>query len=334
MNLALERLLYVARRQVALHVAEDPSGSNNVKYNTAYYGKKVHRKPTDPPRDYAWCVVFQWWCFQRAGIPTTIFPASASVLNTTTWFQHRDRFAHTPHVGSLVIFKKRHIGLVEKVLKHGGIQTIEGNTDGNGSATGGRVMRKTHTANDGILGFCNPDYKRAEAYLRKHGAPPLPGAKHTSAKAAVRPSAPPAVALPARTVVHAANVRLAAGQSRYVQFTSASVNTAGFWQAPVGSRRGYNMLTGPGAYVGDVTVTAPSPLGDNEIEFGLVQSDPGHDFQVVRRLPTGRLAGGGGAGHTTALSMLDPGHHVWLAVRSERDVVLPSVSVELVLLSR
>ena len=332
----------VARHQAKLRVAENPRGSNNVKYNTAFYGREIHRKASDDPRVGAWCVVFQWWCFQRAGMSTSIFPHSASVANTTRWFKNQGRFAHTPHVGSLVIFRSSHIGLVEKVLKNGGIQTIEGNTDPSGSPTGGQVMRKTHGPHDGILGFCNPDYKRAAAILAKRGARPLP--RHTpesirvggpAAKVGKRPTAGAAVALPARTVVRAENVILPAGRTHYVQFGSASVNTGGFWREPVGTRRGYNMVTGPGAYLADVSVMPPESLGDNEIEFGLVQADPIGGFHVVRRLPTGRVGGdGSGAGHTTALSSLGPGHHVWLAMRSAQEVVLPSVSVELVLLTR
>jgi hypothetical protein len=339
-NLAIERLLSVARHEIG--VAEHPKGSNNVKYNTAFYGHPIHRKAGDDPRVGAWCVVFQWWCFQRAGIPTSIFPASANVFRTRDWFKKHHQFAHTPHVGSLVIFEKSHIGLVEKVLKNGRIQTIEGNTDSSGSPTGGQVMRVTHGRNDGIQGFCNPDYRRAVRILTKHGAPPLPQQARASmraggmaAKTAPRPTASPAIVLPARTVVHADNVHLPAGRTKYVQFGSASVNTGRFWREPVGTRRGYNLVVGPGAYLADVTVAAPEPSDNNEIEFRLVQADPAGGFHVVRRLPAGRIGvDSAGSGHSTTLSSLGPGHHVWLAMRSEQEVVLPSVSVELVLLSR
>lgn len=336
MNPAVAQLLRAAQKEIG--VAERPRGSNNVKYNTKFYGHEIHRRPGDDPRVGAWCVVFQWWCFQRAGIPTSIFPKSANVFQTRDWFKKRDRFGHLPHVGSLVIFEKSHIGLVEKVLKNGRIQTIEGNTDPSGSPTGGQVMRVTHGRDDGIQGYCNPDYTRAARILAKRGAPPVSSHTRASMRAGGPPQTtkrPTAVVLPARTVVQADDVLLPAGQTRYVQFHSASVNTGGFWREPVGARRGYNMVTGPGAYLADVSVTAPESLGDNEIEFRLVQADPTGGFHVVRRLPSGRVGGeSGGSGHTTALSSLGPGHHVWLAMRSAQEVVLPSVSVELVLLSR
>ncbi len=54
-----------------------PPGSNNVKYNTAFYGHEV----SDPTGNrFRWCVVFQWWwCCNMAGVDTSIFPKTASV---------------------------------------------------------------------------------------------------------------------------------------------------------------------------------------------------------------------------------------------------------------
>lgn len=50
-----QRLIQIARGQVG--VKESPAGSNNVKYNTWYYGKAVSG-------DWAaWCLVFLGWCF-------------------------------------------------------------------------------------------------------------------------------------------------------------------------------------------------------------------------------------------------------------------------------
>lgn len=44
-----------------LGVVEMPSGSNKVKYNTAYYGREVSGGA------YAWCMAFVWWVFREAG---------------------------------------------------------------------------------------------------------------------------------------------------------------------------------------------------------------------------------------------------------------------------
>ena len=42
-------------------VSESPAGSNTVRYNTEYYGRKVSGGA------YPWCVVFLWWVFRQAG---------------------------------------------------------------------------------------------------------------------------------------------------------------------------------------------------------------------------------------------------------------------------
>ena len=45
-------------------IKESPANSNNVKYNTAYYGRKVSGS------EYPWCCVFVWWIFNQAGAST------------------------------------------------------------------------------------------------------------------------------------------------------------------------------------------------------------------------------------------------------------------------
>jgi hypothetical protein len=137
-------------------VGEPELPINDVKYNTAYYGRRVSATP-DRPRDYAWCVTFQWWCFQKAKIPTSIFPKSASVFAVRDWFKKKKRFYKTPMVGDLVIFSRSHIGFVEKILEGNRIQTIEGNE-------GNAVRRKKYKANDpGIQGYCRPEYHKVTA---------------------------------------------------------------------------------------------------------------------------------------------------------------------------
>jgi hypothetical protein len=144
-------------------IAERPV--NDVKYNTAYYGHRVS-DGIPPHTSYAWCVVFQWWCFQKAGIPTSVFPKSANVFAVRDWFKNKRRFYKTPMVGDLVIFSISHIGFVQKLLEGGRIQTIEGNS-------GDAVRRHTYQANDpGIQGYCRPEYHKVTDL-----GPPPPGGK-------------------------------------------------------------------------------------------------------------------------------------------------------------
>ena len=133
----------------------NPVGSNKIKYNTSYYGKVVRGK------DFKWCVVFQWWCFQKAGISTSIFPKSNRVFSVRDWYKKRGRFYRKPMVGDLVIYKLSHIGFVEKLLKNNRIQTIEGNWNN-------RVVRRIHRADaSDIEGYCRPVYHKVGAAVQQ-----------------------------------------------------------------------------------------------------------------------------------------------------------------------
>lgn len=151
------RMLEVARSQIG--VKESPAGSNRVKFNRAYYGRDVSGSA------YPWCAAFMWWCAQKAGIPKSVIPKTASTgmrsYGMEDWFRAKGRYGRKPKVGALVVFTFSHIGVVEKVLSGGRIQTIEGNTDSSGSRTGGRVMRKIRSSS--IHGYCYPKYKASSS---------------------------------------------------------------------------------------------------------------------------------------------------------------------------
>lgn len=144
----ISRLKKIEADQVG--TARSPLGSNKVKYNTSYYGRVVRGK------QFKWCVVFQWWCFQKAGIPTKIFPKSANVFAVRDWYKRRDRFYQRPMVGDLVIYSFSHIGFVEKLLTDNRIQTIEGNFND-------KVRRRITRADaSNIEGYCRPKYHKIE----------------------------------------------------------------------------------------------------------------------------------------------------------------------------
>jgi hypothetical protein len=160
----LQRLKTIEAREVGRPDSiRQPLGSNKIKYNTSYYGKVVRGK------DFKWCVVFQWWCFQKAGISTAIFPKSARVFAVRDWYKKRGRFYRKPMVGDLVIYSFSHIGFVEKLLKNNRIQTIEGNWND-------RVVRRIHRADaSDIAGYCRPEYHKVEP------VPPSPSGGSTEA---------------------------------------------------------------------------------------------------------------------------------------------------------
>lgn len=148
-------ILSIATSQ--LGVTEYPAESNNVSYNTWYYGKPVKGS-------YPWCVVFCQWCFSQAGSPLPIRTASCTTLMTYAkkhgcWFDDPKQL----QPGDLFIMQTssgKHIGIVEKVIEPGQYWTIEGNTSLTSDDNGGAVMRmsrsvKRHT----ILGAYRPGYE-------------------------------------------------------------------------------------------------------------------------------------------------------------------------------
>ena len=68
----VNELLGIARKQ--LNVRECPSDSNNVRYNTWYWGREVSGN------GYPWCVAFVQWCFDQAGVKLPARTASCSAL--------------------------------------------------------------------------------------------------------------------------------------------------------------------------------------------------------------------------------------------------------------
>ena len=142
----VNELLTITRKQ--LSVREDPPNSNNVRYNTWYYGREVSGSA------YPWCAVFVQWCFAQAGVKLPKRTASCGDLMraakaagcwVTADFQP----------GDAVIYDfsgKRqtteHCGVVEVVLPGYGVQAIEGNTSPGQSGSqdnGGGVFRRTRS---------------------------------------------------------------------------------------------------------------------------------------------------------------------------------------------
>ena len=132
-------LLTIARKQ--LGVCESPPGSNNVRYNTWFYGREVR---DTPDTKYPWCMVFVQWCFDQAERRLPYTTASCSAL--LNWYrQNRPECIVTvPRPGDIIIYNFGHTGIVESA---GGstITAIEGNTsagEAGSQSNGGGVFRR------------------------------------------------------------------------------------------------------------------------------------------------------------------------------------------------
>ena len=157
-----KKILEVARSQ--LGVKESPANSNNVKYNTAYYGRAVH---DTADAKYPWCMAFQWWVFREAGAPELFYggkktASCGTLMDYAASHGQLVRSGYRP--GDLVFMrfnKKRtrpeHVGLVKEVRSNGYVVTIEGNTGLGNDANGGQVQQRVRYAWQ-VLGAYRPHY--------------------------------------------------------------------------------------------------------------------------------------------------------------------------------
>ena len=134
----------IAKAKGEKGVKENPSGSNKVKYNTAYYGREVSGSA------YPWCCAFIWWLFRECDASALFYGGKKTASCTTlmNYYKNKGQCSDKPKVGSLVFFHwgkgtiAKHIGIVIKVNADGSIVTIEGNTAVGNDSNGGEVMER------------------------------------------------------------------------------------------------------------------------------------------------------------------------------------------------
>ena len=155
-----ERMLELAWAE--LETKEYPPGSNNVKYNTEYYGREVSGN------NFAWCAVFIWWLFEQAGISGLYYGGkkTAYVPALLTWARQEGLLVDTPRPGDLVCFDFNHnaaadhIGLCES-WDGANVTTIDGNTGTASENNGGCVMRRRRHKKY-IVAVIRPRYEEME----------------------------------------------------------------------------------------------------------------------------------------------------------------------------
>ena len=151
----VEKLLNIARKE--LGTKEYPENSNNVKYNTDYYGREVSGSA------YPWCCAFVWWVFKKAGM-SKIFCDGKKTALCEYVRGHMKNHTMTPQPGDLAIYQfdsdpqADHIGIVESVNADGSFVAIEGNTRVGNDSNGGEVMRRTRKKSS-VICFVRPDYE-------------------------------------------------------------------------------------------------------------------------------------------------------------------------------
>ena len=150
-------LLAIARKQ--LGICENPPGSNNVRYNTWYYGREVMGSA------YPWCMVFVQWVFAQAGVKLPVRTASCGALMNaakaagcwvTTDFRPGDVVIYDFPGGAAT----DHCGIVETELPDYGVQAVEGNTSQSGSQSNGGMVCRKNRPGKYIVGAVRPVFDK------------------------------------------------------------------------------------------------------------------------------------------------------------------------------
>lgn len=154
-------ILTIARSQ--LGTKEAPPDSNNVKYNTQFYGRPVYGSK------YPWCCAFVWWVFKEAKASALFYDGQKTAFCPTAmnWFKNKGQFVTSGYQEGDVVFfnftgnphsEPGHVGIIESVNPDGSLQCIEGNTSMTSQDNGGEVMRRTRKLSL-VVGAGRPAYQ-------------------------------------------------------------------------------------------------------------------------------------------------------------------------------
>ena len=153
----------IAAARGYLGLKESPPYSNNVIFNTKYYGRAVSGDA------YPWCAVFVWYVFDAVGLGPLYYgggkTASCTVL--MNWAKSKGRFVSKNfNPGDLIFYNfgktnglAEHIGICTAV-KSSSVRTVEGNTGAGSNSDGGEVMERERVFGY-VLGAYRPDYPAA-----------------------------------------------------------------------------------------------------------------------------------------------------------------------------
>lgn len=139
----INKLLILAKSQIG--TKENPANSNNIKYNTEYYGKQVSGS------SYSWCCVFIWWLFKQCDLSEYFYDNKkcASCTDLMNYYKRNGKIITKDYKpGDIIFFQfdkdsyADHMGIVESSTSST-VTCIEGNTSSTSEDDGGCVMRRT-----------------------------------------------------------------------------------------------------------------------------------------------------------------------------------------------
>lgn len=112
--------------------AEDPKGSNNVRYNTVYYGRQISGSA------YQWCMAFVWVGFKECGLGDLFMDGGKTASCTTLmrWAKANGQWVTKDFVkGDIILFQfdtddyADHVGIFTGNKSGTSLICIEGNTN-------------------------------------------------------------------------------------------------------------------------------------------------------------------------------------------------------------
>lgn len=140
-----EDVMHIAESYIGAH--EQPLGSNNILFNTDYYGGPVYGP------DYPWCCAFVWDIFRMADASELFYYGQRTAYCPTVAQWAYQEGLDVPYedarYGDLVLFDwdgdgtADHIGFVEGLNPDGTLHTLEGNTSDADHSNGGYVLERT-----------------------------------------------------------------------------------------------------------------------------------------------------------------------------------------------
>ncbi len=159
-------------------LTEHPSNSNNVIFNTHYYGREVHDRDTGPNAFYPWCVTYPWDIFRMLGAGELFCggkktASSGYILNQGAKLGCLISDPSLLRKGDIAVldfpgtaYKTDHTVIVISNNPEGKtFHTIEGNTSANGSqSNGGQVLQKDRPYSL-FVGAFRPDYLPEDTHV-------------------------------------------------------------------------------------------------------------------------------------------------------------------------
>ena len=168
----IKQTLDLAKSQAG--TTEYPPNTNNVIYNTEFYGHPVQDGSPNANDRYPWCAVYVWWVLSQ--LDPNLVKKTASCMDMAQWFKDKGQWVEPGKQlpGDVVFYKfntnnrwTNHTGIVQDVLGVNDINAWEGNTSEKGSQdNGGAVLLKHRTSN--IVGYGRPAYDEYKINVKKN----------------------------------------------------------------------------------------------------------------------------------------------------------------------